>query len=54
MPGDHPEDIVQSGKHALVLDPIVGGCRLSCVLMDGGSSLYITFTDTMEKMKVSL
>ncbi|XP_040251783.1 uncharacterized protein [Aegilops tauschii subsp. strangulata] len=29
------------------------GCRLSRVLMDGGSGLDIIFTNTLEKMKIS-
>lgn len=52
--GNHPKDVVQPGKHALVLDPIMGGCRLSHILMDGGSGLNIIFTNTLEKMRISL
>ena len=36
------------------VDPIVGGGRLLCIVMDGGSGLNIIFPDTLYKMEISL
>ena len=47
---DHPYYIPNPGKNALVVDPIIGGCQLSKVLMDGGSGINIIYARTMHKM----
>ena len=47
---DHPEYILNPSKTALVVDPIIGGCQLSKVLMDGGSGINIMYTSTTHKM----
>lgn len=51
---DHTENIPHPGKHALVVDLIIDGCRLPRVLMDAGDGLNIIFPDTLSKMGVSL
>lgn len=50
----HPDYIPHPGRSALVLDPIVGGCQLSKVLMDGGIVINILYAETMEKIGISL
>jgi hypothetical protein len=47
---DHLDYIPNSGRHPLVVDPIVGNTRLTKVLMDGDSSLNIIHVDTLELM----
>jgi hypothetical protein len=42
------------GKYPLVVDPIIGNVRLTKVLMDGGSSLNIIYTDTLGLLKIDL
>ena len=49
---DHPTSICHGGFAALVLDPIIDGCHLTRVLMDGGSSLNLLYQDTMCKMGI--
>jgi hypothetical protein len=49
---DHPDYIPHPGKHALVVDPQVGGYKLTKVLMDGGSSINIMYVDTLRQMKI--
>ena len=49
---DHPTSIRHGGSAALVLDPIIDGCHLTRVLMDGGSSLNLTYQDTVRKMGI--
>jgi hypothetical protein len=49
--GDHP-DWVRPGRYPLVVDPVIGNARLSKVLMDGGSSLNILYTETLELLGV--
>ena len=36
----------------MVLDPIIDGYHLTRVLMDGGSSLYLIYQDTVRKMGI--
>jgi hypothetical protein len=49
---DHPTSIRHGGTAALVLDPIVDGFHLTRVLMDGGSSLNLIYSDTVRKMGI--
>jgi hypothetical protein len=46
--GDHLDFVPSPGRYPLVVDPIIGNVRLSKVLMDGGSSLNIIYTETLE------
>jgi len=51
---DHPERVPQNpGNYALVVNPIVEKCRLSKVLMDGGSSINILYLETLKRMHLS-
>jgi hypothetical protein len=49
---DHPTSIRHGGSAALVLDPIIDGYHLTKVLMDGGSSLNLIYSDTVKKMGI--
>ena len=49
---DHLTSIRHGGSAALVLDPIIDGCHLTRVLMDGGSSLNLIYQDTVRKMGI--
>jgi hypothetical protein len=49
---DDPTSIRHGGSAALVLDPIFDGFHLTRVLMDGGSSLNLIYTDTIRKMGI--
>ena len=44
---DDRTSIRREGSKALVLDPIIDGCHLTHVLMDGGSSLNLIYDDTI-------
>ena len=49
---DEPTVDLRRCPAALVLDPIVDGCRLHKVLMDGGSSLNLIYRDTLDRMQL--
>jgi hypothetical protein len=51
---DHPDYIPNSELYPLVVDPIIGNTRFSKVLMDGGNSLNILYTHTLELMGIGL
>jgi hypothetical protein len=51
---DHPDHVPSPGKYLLVVDPIIGDARLTKVLMDGGSSLNIIYTETLGLLRVDL
>src|SRR5664279_537488 len=50
---DHPEHIPHPVNYTLVVNPIVANCRLSKVLMDGGSNINILYMDTLKRMHLS-
>jgi hypothetical protein len=50
--GDHPDFVPSPGRYPLVVDPIIDNVGLSKVLMDGGSSLNIIYTETLELLGV--
>jgi hypothetical protein len=50
--GDHPDFVPSPGRYPLIIDPIIDNVRLSKVLMDGGSSLNIIYTETLELLGV--
>ena len=49
---DYPTSIRHGGSAALVLGPIIDGYHLTRVLMDGGTSLNLTYQDTVRKMGI--
>ena len=49
---DHPGEINEEGKLALVVAPQVAGYKLSKVLMDGGSSINILYYETFKRMNL--
>ena len=51
---DHPPHIATPGQQALVVDPVVGGTRLTKVLMDGGSGLNILYAETVRGMAIPM
>jgi hypothetical protein len=51
---DHPPRVPYLGRAALVLDAQIGGFDMSKVFMDRGSGINIIFTDTLEKMNISI
>jgi hypothetical protein len=52
--GDHPDRVSSLGKYPLVVDPVIGNVRLTKVLMDGGSSLNIVYTETLRLLQIDL
>jgi hypothetical protein len=52
--GDHPDSVPSPGKYPLVVDPVIGNVRLTKVLMDGGSSLNIIYTETLGLLQIDL
>ena len=49
---DHPGEINEGGKLALVVAPQVAGYKLSKILMDGGSSINILYYETFKRMNL--
>jgi hypothetical protein len=52
--GDHPDYVPSPGRYPLVVDPVIGNARLTKVLMDGGSSLNIIYTETQGLLGIDL
>jgi hypothetical protein len=52
--GDHPDCMPSLGRYPLVVDPVIGNARLTKVLMDGGSSLNIIYTETLGLLGIDL
>jgi hypothetical protein len=52
--GDHPDCESSPRKYPLVVDPVIGNTRLTKVLMDGGSSLNIIYTETLGLLEIDL
>jgi hypothetical protein len=48
----HPAHVATPGRQALVVDLVVGGTRLTKVLMDGGSGLNILYAETLQGMGI--
>ncbi|XP_020167951.1 uncharacterized protein [Aegilops tauschii subsp. strangulata] len=51
---DHPAHVATRGQQALVVDPVVGGTRLTKVLKDGGSGLNILHAETLQGMSIPM
>src|SRR6266536_828379 len=51
---DHPVHVATPGRQALVVDPVVGGTRLTKVLMDGGSGMNILYAETLQGMGIPM
>jgi hypothetical protein len=49
---DHPDYVPSLGVYPLVVDPIITNTRLTKVLMDGGSSLNIIYTKTLDLLGI--
>ena len=47
---DHPPQVREPGKLALVVAPYVAGYKLTKVLMDGGSSINIMYYDPFKRI----
>jgi hypothetical protein len=52
--GDHSDRVPSPGKYPLVVDPVIDNVRLTKVLMDGGSSLNIIYTETLGLLQIDL
>ena len=51
---DHPPRVAIPGRQVLVVDPVVGGTRLTNVLMDGGSGLNILYGEALKGMGIPM
>jgi hypothetical protein len=49
---DHPDYVPNPGVYPLIIDPIIANTRLTKVLMDGGSSLNIIYTQTLDLLGI--
>jgi hypothetical protein len=52
--GDHPDCVTSPGRYPLIVDPVIGNAKLTKVLMDGGSSLNIIYTETLGLLGIDL
>ena len=51
---DHPARVATPGRQVLVVDSVVGGTRLTKVLMDGGSVLNILYAENLKRMGIPM
>ena len=51
---DHPARVATPRRQALVVDPVVGGTRLTKVLMDGGGGLNILYAEALKGMGIPM
>jgi hypothetical protein len=49
---DHPDHVPNPGVYPLVVDPVIANTRLTKVLMEGGSSLNIIYSQTLDLLGV--
>jgi hypothetical protein len=49
---DHPDYVPNPRVYPLVVDPIIANTRLTKVLMDGGNSLNIIYTRTLDLLGI--
>jgi hypothetical protein len=49
---DHPDYVPNPGVYPLVVNPIIANTHLTKVLMDGGSSLNIIYTQTLDLLRI--
>ena len=49
---DCPDNLVCPGRYPIVVEPTINNCKVSRVLMDGGSSLNILFINALDVMQV--
>jgi hypothetical protein len=49
---DHPDYIPNPRVYPLIVDPIIANMCLTKVLMDGGSSLNIIYTQTLDLLGI--
>jgi hypothetical protein len=49
---DHPDYVPNPRVYPLIVDPIIANTRLTRVLMDGGSSLNIIYTQTLDLLGI--
>jgi hypothetical protein len=49
---DHSDYVPNPGVYPLVVDPIIANTRLTKVLIDGGSSLNIIYTQTLDLLGI--
>jgi hypothetical protein len=52
--GDQPDCVPSPGRYPLIVDLVIDNVRLTKVLMDGGSSLNIIYTETLGLLGVDL
>jgi hypothetical protein len=48
----HPDYVPNPGVYPLIVDPIIANTRLTKVLMDGGISLNIIYTRTLDLLGI--
>jgi hypothetical protein len=49
---DHPDHFIEAGRFPLVVSVVVGGVKMTKVLMDGGSDINILYRDASKKLNV--
>ena len=49
---DHPDHVIEAGRFPLVVNVVVGGVKVTKVLMDRGSGINILYKDAFEKLNI--
>jgi hypothetical protein len=49
---DHPNHVIEASWFPLVVNAVVGGIKMTKVLMDGGSDINILYKDAFEKLNI--
>ena len=49
---DHPDHVIEAGRFPLVVSTVIGGVKMTNVLMDGESGINILYKDAFEKLNI--
>ena len=49
---DHPNHVIEAGRFPLVISAVMGGIKMTKVLMHGGSVINILYRDVFEKLNI--
>jgi hypothetical protein len=49
---DHPNHVIEASQFPLVVSVVMGGVKMTKVLMDRGSGINILYKDAFEKLNI--
>jgi hypothetical protein len=51
---NHPDHVIEAGQFPLVVSTVVGGVKMTKVLMDGGSGINILYKGAFEELNIEI